>query len=63
MSLVQCRVNSILMAFMIFVVVLLLWGGQTKAHSQAQEDSWNKILAFLEQNLYSNTVDLSHVAH
>uniref|UniRef100_A0A8C9Y2P0 Uncharacterized protein n=1 Tax=Sander lucioperca TaxID=283035 RepID=A0A8C9Y2P0_SANLU len=34
--------------------VILLWGGQTKPHSDAQEDSWKKILAFLEQNLYSS---------
>ncbi|XP_061663075.1 peroxisomal succinyl-coenzyme A thioesterase-like isoform X2 [Syngnathoides biaculeatus] len=33
--------------------VTLLWGGQTKAHSDAQEDSWKKILAFLQQHLYS----------
>ncbi|XP_061839565.1 peroxisomal succinyl-coenzyme A thioesterase-like [Nerophis lumbriciformis] len=33
--------------------VTLLWGGQTKAHSHAQEDSWRKILAFLQQHLYS----------
>ncbi|XP_037616541.1 peroxisomal succinyl-coenzyme A thioesterase-like isoform X1 [Sebastes umbrosus] len=32
---------------------VLLWGGQTKPHSDAQEDSWNKILAFLQQHLYS----------
>ncbi|XP_066524973.1 bile acid-CoA:amino acid N-acyltransferase-like [Hoplias malabaricus] len=32
--------------------VLLLWGGQTKPHSDAQEDSWQKILAFLQQHLY-----------
>ncbi|MCI4381841.1 hypothetical protein PGIGA_G00256650 [Pangasianodon gigas] len=37
--------------------VMVLWGGQTEAHSQAQEDSWHKILAFLEQHLYSNTSD------
>ncbi|XP_062415376.1 acyl-coenzyme A thioesterase 6-like isoform X2 [Pungitius pungitius] len=34
--------------------VILLLGGQTKAHSDAQEDSWKKILAFLQQHLYSN---------
>lgn len=34
--------------------VQLLWGGQTKPHSDAQEDSWNKILAFLQQHLYSS---------
>ncbi|XP_031714817.1 peroxisomal succinyl-coenzyme A thioesterase-like [Anarrhichthys ocellatus] len=33
--------------------VILLWGGQTKPHSDTQEDSWNKILAFLQQHLYS----------
>ncbi|KAK3558389.1 hypothetical protein QTP86_017996 [Hemibagrus guttatus] len=37
--------------------VMILWGGQTKAHSQAQEDSWNKILAFFEQHLYRNPSD------
>ncbi|XP_068573552.1 peroxisomal succinyl-coenzyme A thioesterase-like [Cebidichthys violaceus] len=34
--------------------VTLLWGGQTKPHADAQEDSWNKILAFLQQHLYSS---------
>ncbi|KAM6896133.1 peroxisomal succinyl-coenzyme A thioesterase-like [Lycodopsis pacificus] len=34
--------------------VILLWGGQTKPHSDAQEDSWKKILAFLQQHLYSS---------
>ncbi|XP_061617340.1 peroxisomal succinyl-coenzyme A thioesterase-like [Phyllopteryx taeniolatus] len=33
--------------------VTLLWGGRTKAPSDAQEDSWKKILAFLQQHLYS----------
>uniref|UniRef100_A0A3Q3IHQ9 Uncharacterized protein n=1 Tax=Monopterus albus TaxID=43700 RepID=A0A3Q3IHQ9_MONAL len=32
--------------------VTLLWGGQTKPHSDAQEDSWRKILSFLWQHLY-----------
>ncbi|XP_059181492.1 peroxisomal succinyl-coenzyme A thioesterase-like [Centropristis striata] len=32
---------------------ILLWGGQTKPHSDAQEDAWNKILTFLQQHLYS----------
>ncbi|XP_029902529.1 peroxisomal succinyl-coenzyme A thioesterase-like [Myripristis murdjan] len=32
--------------------VVMLWGGQTKPHSDAQEDSWEKILAFLRQHLY-----------
>ncbi|XP_076850577.1 peroxisomal succinyl-coenzyme A thioesterase-like [Brachyhypopomus gauderio] len=35
--------------------VLLLWGGQTKPHADAQEDSWEKILAFLQQHLYHTT--------
>ncbi|XP_076578506.1 peroxisomal succinyl-coenzyme A thioesterase-like [Chaetodon auriga] len=34
--------------------VILLWGGQTKPHSDAQEDSWRKILAFLQHHLYSS---------
>nr|XP_057921798.1 acyl-coenzyme A thioesterase 3-like isoform X1 [Doryrhamphus excisus] len=33
--------------------VSLLWGGQTKPHSDAQEDLWTEILAFLQQHLYS----------
>ncbi|XP_068442627.1 peroxisomal succinyl-coenzyme A thioesterase-like isoform X3 [Clinocottus analis] len=33
---------------------ILLWGGQTKPHSDAQEDSWNRILAFLQQHLFSS---------
>ncbi|XP_047431803.1 peroxisomal succinyl-coenzyme A thioesterase-like isoform X2 [Mugil cephalus] len=32
--------------------VILKWGGETKPHSDAQEDSWQKILCFLEQHLY-----------
>ncbi|KAK2859102.1 hypothetical protein Q5P01_003722 [Channa striata] len=31
---------------------ILLWGGQTKPHADAQEDSWMKILSFLRQHLY-----------
>ncbi|XP_068611156.1 peroxisomal succinyl-coenzyme A thioesterase-like isoform X2 [Brachionichthys hirsutus] len=34
--------------------MILLWGGQTKPHSDAQEDAWKKILAFLQHHLYSN---------
>ncbi|XP_070848319.1 peroxisomal succinyl-coenzyme A thioesterase-like isoform X1 [Chaetodon trifascialis] len=34
--------------------VIMLWGGQTKPHSDAQEDSWRKILAFLQHHLYSS---------
>lgn len=36
--------------------VILLWGGQTKPHSDAQEDSWRKILTFLQQHLYSTSI-------
>ncbi|KAM6961781.1 bile acid-CoA:amino acid N-acyltransferase-like [Tautogolabrus adspersus] len=36
--------------------VIVLWGGQTKPHSDAQEDSWRKILAFLQHHLYSSTI-------
>ncbi|XP_046878753.1 acyl-CoA thioesterase 18 isoform X1 [Hypomesus transpacificus] len=32
--------------------VIMLWGGQPKPHADAQEDSWEKILAFLQQHLY-----------
>nr|XP_020512027.1 acyl-coenzyme A thioesterase 4-like [Labrus bergylta]XP_020512028.1 acyl-coenzyme A thioesterase 4-like [Labrus bergylta]XP_029137583.1 acyl-coenzyme A thioesterase 4-like [Labrus bergylta]XP_029137584.1 acyl-coenzyme A thioesterase 4-like [Labrus bergylta] len=35
--------------------VMILWGGQTKPHSDAQEDSWRKILAYLHHHLYSST--------
>ncbi|XP_036375548.1 peroxisomal succinyl-coenzyme A thioesterase-like [Megalops cyprinoides] len=33
--------------------VVVLWGGETKAHSYAQEHSWQRTLAFLQQHLYS----------
>ena len=36
------------------VAVMFLWGGQTKPHSDAQEDSWKKILCFLQHHMYSN---------
>uniref|UniRef100_A0A3B5A864 BAAT/Acyl-CoA thioester hydrolase C-terminal domain-containing protein n=1 Tax=Stegastes partitus TaxID=144197 RepID=A0A3B5A864_9TELE len=32
--------------------VVMLWGGHTKPHADAQEDSWRKILSFLQQHLY-----------
>nr|XP_023694720.1 acyl-coenzyme A thioesterase 4-like isoform X1 [Paramormyrops kingsleyae] len=32
--------------------VIMLWGGQTKPHADAQEDSWKKILEFLQLHLY-----------
>ncbi|XP_053364385.1 acyl-coenzyme A thioesterase 1-like, partial [Clarias gariepinus] len=31
--------------------VIMLWGGQTRPHAYAQEDSWEKILNFLQQHL------------
>ncbi|XP_067861321.1 peroxisomal succinyl-coenzyme A thioesterase-like isoform X2 [Heptranchias perlo] len=31
--------------------VNVLWGGEAKPHADAQEDSWKKILAFLEKHL------------
>lgn len=33
--------------------VMIVWGGQTKPHSDAQEDSWQKILAYLQHHLCS----------
>ncbi|XP_026876553.2 acyl-CoA thioesterase 19 [Electrophorus electricus] len=42
--------------------VVVLWGGQTKPHCLAQEDSWHKTLAFLEQHLYSNTAVVSRAS-
>uniref|UniRef100_A0A8C4RUK5 Bile acid-CoA:amino acid N-acyltransferase-like n=1 Tax=Erpetoichthys calabaricus TaxID=27687 RepID=A0A8C4RUK5_ERPCA len=38
--------------------VVMLWGGQTKEHSFAQEDSWEKILDFLYLHLYSSSSKL-----
>ncbi|KAJ3612597.1 hypothetical protein NHX12_020865 [Muraenolepis orangiensis] len=32
--------------------VVMLWGGEPKAHAAAQEDSWRRILTFLKENLY-----------
>lgn len=37
-----------------FLPVKLVWGGKTKPHSEAQEDAWRKILAFLQTHLYSS---------
>ncbi|KAG2460202.1 peroxisomal succinyl-coenzyme A thioesterase-like [Polypterus senegalus] len=39
--------------------VVILWGGQPKEHSFAQEDSWEKILHFLYHHLYSSNIGLS----
>uniref|UniRef100_A0A3B5A8F2 Uncharacterized protein n=1 Tax=Stegastes partitus TaxID=144197 RepID=A0A3B5A8F2_9TELE len=35
-----------------FMTMVMLWGGHTKPHADAQEDSWRKILSFLQQHLY-----------
>ncbi|KAG8012404.1 Acyl-coenzyme A thioesterase 4 [Nibea albiflora] len=35
--------------------VMVLWGGETAAHSRAQEDAWRKMLIFLRENLYGGT--------
>lgn len=35
--------------------MMALWGGETAAHSLAQEDAWRKLLVFLRENLYSGT--------
>ncbi|XP_068595284.1 peroxisomal succinyl-coenzyme A thioesterase-like [Brachionichthys hirsutus] len=34
---------------------ITLWGGETVAHSRAQEDAWRKMLVFLRENLYGGT--------
>ncbi|KAA0724246.1 Acyl-coenzyme A thioesterase 4 [Triplophysa tibetana] len=35
--------------------VMMVWGGETVSHSRAQENSWQKTLAFLEEHLYDNS--------
>uniref|UniRef100_A0AAX7FDR0 Acyl-CoA thioesterase 19 n=1 Tax=Anabas testudineus TaxID=64144 RepID=A0AAX7FDR0_ANATE len=40
--------------------VVALWGGETVAHSRAQEDAWKKILVFLRENLFGGSTD-SHL--
>uniref|UniRef100_A0A672YUP6 Acyl-CoA thioesterase 19 n=1 Tax=Sphaeramia orbicularis TaxID=375764 RepID=A0A672YUP6_9TELE len=42
-------------------VVVVLWGGDTVAHSRAQEDAWRKTLAFLRENLYSRKNSIAPV--
>ncbi|GLD67195.1 acyl-coenzyme A thioesterase 4-like protein [Lates japonicus] len=32
--------------------LMALWGGETVAHSRAQEDAWRKTLVFLRENLF-----------
>ncbi|MCJ8735951.1 hypothetical protein PDJAM_G00253440 [Pangasius djambal] len=49
----HCRASNFMLAETRAKVVVL-WGGQTEPHCRAQEDSWHKTLAFLEQHLYSN---------
>lgn len=45
-----------LMGRVMCFLVKLVWGGTTKPHSEAQEDAWNKILAFLQTHLYSTVM-------
>ncbi|XP_041705424.1 acyl-coenzyme A thioesterase 1 [Coregonus clupeaformis] len=47
----HCKVSSFLMPKSNERVVML-WGGLTKPHAVAQEDSWEKILRFLREHLY-----------
>ncbi|KAK6309226.1 hypothetical protein J4Q44_G00206890 [Coregonus suidteri] len=47
----HCKVSSFLMPKSDERVVML-WGGLTKPHAVAQEDSWEKILRFLREHLY-----------
>ncbi|KAF7702066.1 hypothetical protein HF521_001349 [Silurus meridionalis] len=50
----HCRAsNFMLTQHEVRTKVVVLWGGQTEPHSRAQEDSWHKTLAFLEQHLFS----------
>ncbi|XP_045892688.1 peroxisomal succinyl-coenzyme A thioesterase-like [Micropterus dolomieu] len=37
------------------VPFMALWGGETVAHSRAQEDAWRKTLVFLRENLSGGT--------
>uniref|UniRef100_A0A4W5R2A5 Acyl-CoA thioesterase 19 n=1 Tax=Hucho hucho TaxID=62062 RepID=A0A4W5R2A5_9TELE len=46
----HCKVSSFLMPES-RERVLMLWGGLTKPHTVAQEDSWEKILGFLREHL------------
>ncbi|XP_077067684.1 acyl-CoA thioesterase 19 [Siphateles boraxobius] len=39
--------------------VVVLWGGETAPHSRAQEESWQKTLAFLEEHLCDNSVEVT----
>ncbi|XP_055049295.2 acyl-CoA thioesterase 19 [Misgurnus anguillicaudatus] len=39
--------------------VMMVWGGETVSHSQAQEKSWQKTLAFLEEHLYDNSREIT----
>ncbi|MBN3298391.1 ACOT5 thioesterase, partial [Amia calva] len=49
---VQIELKGMFTPFYFYFKVTMLWGGETKLHSYAQEDSWQKILAFLDQHLY-----------
>ncbi|XP_070828602.1 peroxisomal succinyl-coenzyme A thioesterase-like [Chaetodon trifascialis] len=40
--------------------LVALWGGETVAHSRAQEDAWRKTLVFLREHLYGCTMTVEH---
>lgn len=57
---VSCDRNSpklrlLTFQFPVVFPVMALWGGETVAHSRAQEDAWRKTLVFLRENLYGGT--------
>ncbi|KAM9807677.1 acyl-coenzyme A thioesterase 1-like [Neosynchiropus ocellatus] len=43
--------------------VMALWGGETVAHSHAQEDAWKKTVTFLKAHLYGNISSPSLPGH
>lgn len=44
--------TSLFRSIKIREILMVLWGGETAAHSRAQEDAWRKTLVFLRQHLY-----------
>ncbi|XP_076590058.1 peroxisomal succinyl-coenzyme A thioesterase-like [Chaetodon auriga] len=40
--------------------LVALWGGETVAHSRAQEDAWRKTLVFLREHLYGGTMTVEN---
>ncbi|KAG1939429.1 acyl-coenzyme A amino acid N-acyltransferase [Pimephales promelas] len=39
--------------------VVNVWGGETAPHGRAQEESWQKTLAFLEEHLCDNSIEVT----